>query len=331
MATSRRHLISQGFWRGHNEQANLCWAAIMLPMGNNVSNLVASTDLSIASRGGGQLRGTLREPTGREPRALVVIHPATAVPERLYSGFSGYLAELGYAVVTYDYRGTGRSGAPQAHPEVRVRDWMDQDVPDVAGWAADKFPDLPRFAIGHSVGAHALALGSGVEGLSGVVGIASHAGVTATVRGLAERAKVWLILSAAGPLASRVLGYMPGSKLGLGEDFPAAAMLEWSRWSKLPGYFFDDPSMRAAERAAMITAPLLSIGFSDDPWATPQQIEAITDRLVRAEVERRTYSPADFGVPAIGHMGFFRRGLRDGLWPQVASWLEGKLSDGQQN
>lgn len=294
----------------------------MLLMSNNVNDVVLSTDLSIPSRGGGQIRGTLREPPGGDVRAVVVIHPATAVPERLYSGFADFLAELGYAVVSYDYRGTGRSGSPKKNAALRMRDWMDQDVPDVADWAAARFPHVQRFAVGHSVGAHALALGSGVAGLDGVVGIASHAGVTRTVRGLAERAKVWLILSAAGPLASKVLGYMPGSKLGLGEDFPAAAMLEWSRWSKLPGYFFDDPTMRASERAAAVTVPLLSIGFSDDPWATPQQIAAITDRLTSAEVERRTYSPADFGVRAIGHMGFFRRGLREGLWPEVGQWLE---------
>lgn len=297
----------------------------MLLVSNNLSDQVRSTELCVESRGGGQIRGTLREPSCSRPRALVVIHPATAVPERLYSGFSDYLAELGFAVVTYDYRGTGRSGSPKANAGVRVRDWMFQDVPDVAAWAAGRFPGVPRFAIGHSVGAHALSLGSGLEGLDGAVGIASHAGVTRTVRGLAERAKVWLVLRAAGPLASRMLGYMPGSRLGLGEDFPAAAMLEWSGWTKRPGYFFDDPSMQAAERAATVTVPMLSIGFSDDPWATPQQIEAITDHLVAADVERRTYSPAQFGVTAIGHMGFFRRGLREGLWPEVAQWLEGRL------
>lgn len=285
----------------------------MLLMGNNGGGAVTVEDFAMASRAGGQICGTLRVPAAAGPRALVVIHPATAVPERLYSGFASYLAVNGYAVVSYDYRGTGRSGTPKSSKAVRMRDWMEQDVPEVAQWAAARFPNLPRLAIGHSVGAHALALGSGVDGLRGMVSIASHAGVTATVRGLAERAKVWFILSAAGPLASRVLGYMPGGKLGLGEDIPAAAMLEWGGWSKLPGYFFDDPTLHAAERAAQVTVPLLAIGFSDDPWATPQQIEAITDRLTSADVERRTYSPADAGVRVIGRMGFFRRGMRGAL------------------
>lgn len=45
-------------------------------------------------------------------------------------------------------------------------------------------------AIGHSVGAHACALDSGVVGLEVIVSILSHAGVNATVRSLAERVRV---------------------------------------------------------------------------------------------------------------------------------------------
>ncbi|ALV44400.1 hypothetical protein MB46_01560 [Arthrobacter alpinus] len=296
-------------------------------MSNNANSAARSSDVTITSSHGGEIRGTLRIPAQGDPGAVVVIHPATAVPERLYAGFAEYLAQEGFATLSYDYRGTGRSGLPKDHRSLRMRDWMDQDVPDTAEWAATAFPDLSRFAIGHSVGGHALMLGSGVEGLRGMVSVASHAGVTESIPSVTERAKVWLILRVAGPVAARVLGYIPGRKLGLGEDIPAAAMLEWGGWSRKPGYFFDDPTMNAAYRAAQVTGPVLSIGFSDDPWATPQQIEAITDRLTSADVERRTYSPVDFGVASIGHMGFFRRSQRAGLWPEVVAWLRDRQSE----
>ncbi|MCA5894847.1 alpha/beta fold hydrolase [Isoptericola sp. NEAU-Y5] len=285
---------------------------------------VDSDELRIQIPAGGWVAGTVRKPVDESPRAVVVIHPATAVPERLYTAFAEFLATHGYAAVTYDYRGTGRSGSPRDHRGLRMRDWMSDDVPAVAAWARPRFGDVPQLAVGHSIGGHALALGHGSRGLAGFVTVASHAGVTATIPDRRERARVGLILRVLGPAAARVLGYVPGRRMGLGEDMPAAAMLEWSRWSRLPGYFFDDPTMDATADAARVTGDVLAIGLTDDPWATPAQIEAITDHLTAARVERRTWSPAEGGVERIGHTGFFRRGLRDTFWLQLLAWLDAR-------
>jgi predicted alpha/beta hydrolase len=205
-----------------------------------------------------------------------------------------------------------------------MRDWMGADVPAVAAWARKRQPGVPQLAIGHSIGGHALALDYGTEDLAGFAMIAAHAGTTRAIPDRVERARARMILSVLGPAFARLMGYIPGRRLGLGEDMPGGPMLEWGRWSRRPGYFFDDPSMEAEARAAAVTQPVLAIGFSDDPWATPPQIDVITDHLVNAMVERRTYSPGEGGVPSIGHMGFFRSGVRDTLWPEVLGWLMGR-------
>ncbi|WP_402468964.1 hypothetical protein [Isoptericola aurantiacus] len=67
-----------------------------------------------------------------------------------------------------------------------------------------------------------------------------------------------------GPATARVLGYVPGRRLSLGEDMPAAAMREWSRWSTMPGYFFEDSTMTAAADAARVTGDVLAVG--DTLW-----------------------------------------------------------------
>lgn len=284
-----------------------------------------STPVHIAAPGG-PIRGHMVQPAGQESViAAVVLHPATAVPERLYTGFAQFLAAQGYGVITYDYRGTGTSGTPREHRKIRMRDWMSVDVPTVARWAKDRFPEAPQFAVGHSIGGHALSLDHGSSEVEAFVTIASHAGVTATIQDAAERRRVGLVLRVLGPLTARMLGYVPGKRLGLGEDMPGAAMVEWSGWSRLPGYFFDDPTMDAAARAGRVNRRVLAIGFSDDAWATPAQIDAITDRLVNAHVERRTVSPAESGATTIGHMGFFRSAHRDTLWPLVSEWLRAQL------
>ncbi|MEN5072316.1 alpha/beta hydrolase [Isoptericola cucumis] len=294
-------------------------------MRSESATTTTSDELRIQIPAGGQVVGTVRRPADGAPRGVVVVHPATAVPERLYTSFAEFLATHGYAAVTYDYRGTGRSGGPREHRGLRMRDWMGDDVPAVAAWVRPRFGDVPQLAVGHSIGGHALALGHGSRGLAGFATIASHAGVTAAIPDRAERARVGLILRVVGPATARVLGYVPGRRMGLGEDMTAAAMLEWSRWSRLPGYFFDDPTMGAAADAARVTGDVLAVGFTDDPWATPGQIDAITDHLTSARVERRTWSPADGGVATIGHTGFFRRGLRESLWPELLAWLDARV------
>ncbi|WP_282852043.1 hypothetical protein [Gulosibacter sediminis] len=122
-------------------------------------------------------------------------------------------------------------------------------------------------------------------------------------------------------LTSRGLGYMPGKRLGIGEDLPAAAMLEWGRWARKPRYFFDDPSMGAVERAAAVDLEVLASGASDDPWASPSQMDALTRHLTSAKVERRTYSPADLGTANLGHHGLLRRKVGEAAWPKLVDWL----------
>ena len=257
-----------------------------------------------------------------DPRAVVLLHPATAVTQRYYEAFARYLHGLGFHVLTYDYRGTGRSRpADLRRCTVTMADWIEDDNAAVTRWAAARFPGLPLLAVGHSVGGHAIALSSATGLLSAAVLVASHAGVTRTVRGAVERARVWAVMRLFAPVLCRALGYMPGRRIGLGEDLPRTVMLQWSRWTTLPGYFLDDPAMDARSRMARVRLPLLVLGFDDDPWANPRAIDILVRPLVNARLDRRQVAPRDMGLRAIGHMGFFRKQCADRVWPQVGEWL----------
>jgi predicted alpha/beta hydrolase len=257
-----------------------------------------------------------------EPRAVVLLHPATAVTQRYYEAFARHLHGLGFHVLTYDYRGTGRSRpADLRQCTVTMADWMEDDNAAVTRWAAARFPGLPLLAVGHSVGGPAIALSSATSLLSAAVLVASHAGVTRTVRGAVERARVWCVMRLLAPVLCAVAGYMPGRRIGLGEDLPRNVMRQWSHWTTLPGYFLDDPAMDARGRMARVRLPLLVLGFDDDPWANPRAIDILVQPFVHARMERRRIAPRDAGLPAIGHMGFFRKQCADRVWPHVTDWL----------
>ncbi|VXC71611.1 alpha/beta fold hydrolase [Massilia sp. 9I] len=258
--------------------------------------------------------------------ATVVLHPATAVTQDYYAAFAGWLAQQGFNVVTYDYRGTGRSRPLSLRGfKATMSAWIDKDVAVVTRWAEGRFPGLPLLAVGHSVGGHAIGLSPESARLRAAVLVASHAGATRTVRGFRERLRVRFMLRVLAPLLCAVCGYMPGKRFGLGEDLPRGVMLQWARWTALPRYFFDDPAMDAARRMARVDIPLLVLGFDDDPWANPQAVDMLVSHLVNARMERRDIDPRALGVPAVGHMGFFRRRCEASLWPQVADWLAAQL------
>ena len=276
--------------------------------------------LTIPTANGAHLAATLWPASA--PKALVLIHPATAVTQAFYEAFARYLAGQGLSALTYDYRGTGRSrGASLRGETVTMADWMFEDVPAVTRWAAAHSPGLPLLAVGHSVGGHAIALSGGEQAVRAGVLVASHAGITRTIRGRAEAARVWLLMRVLAPVLCAVNGYMPGRRVGLGEDLPKSVMLEWSRWTTLPRYFYDDPALDAARRAAEVRIPLLALGFDDDPWANPHAMDILLAGVTGAPIERRQIDPRAVGLPGVGHMGFFRKRSAQALWPQVGSWL----------
>ncbi|HCE9075102.1 TPA: alpha/beta hydrolase, partial [Klebsiella michiganensis] len=118
-----------------------------------------------------------------DAKALVILHPATAVSQAFYKDFAEYLYAMGFNVLTYDYRGIGhsRSGTLQ-HCHVSMSDWIEQDVGCVTAWAKLRFPNLLLMAVGHSVGGHAILLSTATRSLHAAVLVASHAGVTRTIK-----------------------------------------------------------------------------------------------------------------------------------------------------
>lgn len=268
--------------------------------------------------------GTLLMPP-RTPTGFLTIHPATATPARFYTNFAEHAVGRGLAVLTYDVRGVAASGPAREHSQLRMRDWMHQDANAVAAWARSRFPELPKVALGHSLGGHALLLGNATDDLYGIVTVGTARAALRDITPVTERLRVGLILRTLGPLISPILGYAPGRRLGLGEDIPAAAMLEWGRWVRMSEYFFDDPTLGATARMARLRTPVLATGASDDNWASPAQIDALVDHVRLTEVERRTFTPQELEVAGIGHHGLLKRSVAENAWPELVSWLLRRL------
>ncbi len=273
--------------------------------------MVRSDDLQLTTLDGRVLGARLFRPNTRS-RASVIVHGATAVPQRYYEDWARHLASRGLSVLTYDYRGVGRSRSmPLADDPVTMRDWID-DATIAQHCMAELDRDIPLVAIGHSFGGQIAA--SLRPAADAIVTVGAQGGFVGRFPGLRRHWYGFVMRTAIPGLVAR-FGYLPGWA-GLGEDLPAGVALQWARWCTAKEYLFSElPQLR--EHMARWHGPMLALSFDDDGFAPRGSVEWLHAHFERASIEHRHLSAAVLGTPSIGHFGFFRAWASDTLWPLV--------------
>ncbi len=276
--------------------------------------------LRIPARDGYPLAAMLFRPAAPNGRA-VQIHAAAGVKQEYYTPFAAYLAGRGFTVLTFDYRGVGRSlnGHPRAL-DARMRDWALLDAAGVLDFLEKHSHQERLLAVGHSFGGQSFAIMPGNERLAAALAVASQSCYWRHWRGPA-RTGIWLLTHALLPAATRACGYFPGALLRQGENLPAGVALEWAGWCKDPKYLVG--ALGLEERAARFKVPLRLIAMADDRLYAPRAAaEALLELYPAAQHELVWLQPGDIGAERIGHFGFFRERFRDSLWRDAADWLE---------
>ena len=260
-------------------------------------------------------------------RGIVVLPAAMGVKQSFYFPFAQYLAERGFAVLTFDYRGMGESAPKRLRGFVAtLDDWALRDYDAVLRHARadldDRGPTAPRplFVVGHSLGGQLAGIVPSRHLIDGLVTIGSGSGYwRENVARL--RRSVWFLWYVAVPLYTAVAGYFPGRRVRKVGDLPSGVMRQWSRWCRDPDYLVGVKA-EARDSFATLTCPLLSLSFTDDEMMSARNIASLHGFYVAAAQTRRRIAPADLGVKRIGHFGFFRPAFETTLWRDVADWLQ---------
>ena len=254
-------------------------------------------------------------------KAHVLIAAAMAVPQSFYALFAGYLASCGYTAWTFDYRGIGESlTGPLRKLKADLGDWLSKDYDALLQMIGDASPTSPVFVVGHSFGGQVAPLLPSRERLAGLVNIAVGSGSTRHLTPRARRSAplMWHVLA---PVLCPVFGYFPGARLGVIGDLPAGAMFQWRRWCLTPEYLLTgEPGAREAYATAGY--PVLALSFADDELLLECGSRLLHGAYRRQAVDYRVLAPASYGLPRIGHFGFFKRQAEAALWPLVSDWLD---------
>jgi predicted alpha/beta hydrolase len=280
---------------------------------------VRVSDVTVAARDGYPLAASAFLPAV-PVESWVIVNSATAVPRTYYARFARFLAEQGFAAVTYDYRGIGGSRPRRLRGfEARMRDWAQLDAAGVVDWL-DARHGGRVLAVGHSFGGQALGLLPRPERLAGAIVVGSQSGHWRHWPGW-RAPLVAAFWHAVIPALCGVCGYYPASVLRMGVDMPAGVAREWAEWGRQRGYVTDADGGALRASYARVAFPIRSYSFSDDMLAPPRAAEALLGFYSGARIERRALTPRDLGVKTIGHWGFFRERFRDPLWLEAVDWL----------
>lgn len=274
-------------------------------------------ELRIPTVDGYKLGATCYEPHKGNGKMLI-ISGANSVHHRFYLRYAAFMARRGYTVLTFDYRGIGKSKPDSLRGfHARLCEWGVLDLTGVIGWVSKFFPDQELIFVGHSVGGQLLGLTPLHECFSRILLIGAQSNYWRLWPAHLQP-RMFLAWHLFIPVMSQAFGYFPAKWVNMGENLPSGVAREWARWGRHPEYmrgFSEIDYFDAVQR------PIMALSFEDDEFAPRPAVEALLDYYSHAPIDHHHIHPEEVRAEQIGHFGFFRKQFRDTLWTDVLEWL----------
>ncbi len=129
------------------------------------------------------------EPDDRKPKALIVLVHGLGDHTGRFARVGKVMTEAGYVLAGFDLRGHGKSGGARGHAS-SLEAFM-QDIRQFVQLMKQRYPDLPQFLYGHSLGgllslAYAIQYGAGFKGV-----VVTSAGLRSALQ--EQKAKVAMV------------------------------------------------------------------------------------------------------------------------------------------
>lgn len=276
---------------------------------------LAPTHTEIATPDGARLAGRLF--LGAEkPELAVVIHAATGVPQGYYEKFAAWLAaEKRAAVLTYDYSDYGLSATGSVRAsKATMAQWGVRDQSAALDHLIALHPDLPVWVVGHSLGGMYVPFHAQAERVERVIAVASGPAywLKHPLAYMPQVVAFWFML---GPIATKLLGYLPGKALGLGADLPREVYWQWRRWCVSPTFNrVDWGKALPVPDLSRVKAEVKLVGVADDPMIPPHRVRKLAEFYPAAKISHLVVEPRAVGARSIGHLKLFAE-RNASAWP----------------
>lgn len=279
--------------------------------------------LEIPARDGFLLAATLYADAAPSRQVRVVlVNSATGVKRSFYDKYARFLAESGFTVITFDYRGIGDSRPSTLNKfKAFMHEWGEKDIAGVIDWIGQRYAGAKLLVVGHSVGGQVMGLAQNNTRVSAMLLVASQSGYW-RLWPRPSRYLVFIFWYAVIPVLAGLFSYLPSRFLGLGEDLPAGVAFEWASWGRDPKHVLGKNLLQTKECFNNYTSPVLAYSVANDFLAPPATVDALMTFYPNAQKTRKHITPQNLNVRHFGHFDFFREQFKESLWQESVSWLK---------
>ncbi|QIO05695.1 alpha/beta hydrolase family protein [Acinetobacter shaoyimingii] len=258
---------------------------------------------------------------GPKKMTPVLICPATGVTKWFYHSFATWLAEQGFAVLVFDFRGIGASlHGKLKDSDASIQDWGQLDIPAAIDALLEKTGATHVNLLGHSAGGQLLGI---VPNYNKVKNLVAVSGSTGHVKGLKGKTKFLapVMFNVIFPISRIIKGYGTTKFIGMGEDLPKNVAKQWAQFCSRPGYIFNALGKTIFEDYHQeIRIPITVLWSSDDEIATEANVKDLIRLYPNAQTKMIELVPSKFHHQTIGHMNMFKKSHQN-LWPVLAAAL----------
>lgn len=248
---------------------------------------------------------------------VIVIAPAIGITHQFYHLFALYFKQQGFVVLTFDYRGIGKSAPPQLSGyKASLHEWAMQDVNAVLLYAKHHFLNHEIIYTGHCIGGEIIGLAPASQYI--------HKMVLVSTALTCEKLWPWhhRIILKSQKLISRSLsslfGYLPQNKVNNIGNLPKGVANQMANWCDSPNGLFDaypDNNYRK------LNVPVLAYTFTDDWLCPPRAVKELLKHFTNASISWYHLDPKEMGISRIGHFDFFFPSMKTVLWPSLLKWM----------
>lgn len=243
--------------------------------------------------------------------------PAMGMPARHYLPLAEALVARGIAVVLHEWRGIGSSNQRASRRvDWGYRELLRDDLPAGLLAVSKRWPQARPCLGGHSLGGQLGALGAAQNpAVTGLVLVASGAPYWRAYR---HGGLLWLSFVMA-PLIARLVGYLPGRRIGFGGNEARGVIDDWARTGRSGRYAARGVAEDLEQQLARVKLPVLALRLRDD-WLGPQaSLDWLLGKMPLTEKRIESIASQDLDGRAADHFGWMKTPAP--IAARIAVWL----------